>query len=202
MKDMTSGTTGLSPSSSPHRKWRFGVGMWALAAGTATIGLSLATLAGTASGANRPAATTTSHVVVTMKSITKYGAVLFDQKGLALYVDMSDKPPHFACTGACLTFWPALVLPKGQTTATAGKGVTALGTVKSPEGMQVTWRHMPLYTYAADSTGTVHGQGIKQWGTWYAANSKTAQAMVPTSAKTTPTTAKTTGTTSSGSSWG
>jgi predicted lipoprotein with Yx(FWY)xxD motif len=198
MKDITSGAPGLRPSFS-HRKRRFGLGMCALAAATASIGLSLAALAGAASGANRPAATSTSHIVVTMKTITKYGAVLFDQNGLALYVDMSDKPPHFACTGGCLTFWPALVLPKGQTAPTAGKGVTGLGTIKSPEGTQVTWRNMPLYTFANDSKGTVHGQGIKQWGTWWAANSKTAQAVVPVSGKTTPTTAKATATTSSNS---
>jgi predicted lipoprotein with Yx(FWY)xxD motif len=199
MRYITQATTGLRPSL-PRRKRRFGVGMWALAAGTATIGLSVAALAGTASAANRPAATpSTSHVVVTMKTVKSDGKVLFDQEGFALYIDMSDKPPHFACTGACLTFWPALVLPKGQKVPAAGKGVTDLGAIKSPEGMQVTWRGKPLYTYAADSKGTVHGQGIKQWGLWWAAGSKKAQSAVPAKMTTAP--GKTTGTTSSGS-WG
>jgi predicted lipoprotein with Yx(FWY)xxD motif len=200
MKDNTSVPSGPRPSPR-YRKRRVGVGMCALAAGIAGIGLSLGTLAGTASGANRPAVTSTGHVVVTVKTVSKDGAVLFDQNGLALYVDMSDKPPHFACTGGCLTFWPALVLPKGQTTVTAGKGVTGLGTVKSPEGMQVTWRHMPLYTFADDSKGTVHGQGIKQWGTWWAANSTTARTVVPAAGASTAATTKATPTTSS-SSWG
>ena len=60
----------------------------------------------------------------------------------------------------------------------AGKGVTNLGTIKSPEGMQVTWKGKPLYTYAADSKGTVNGQGIQ--GIWFVVH--------PAAAKTTPTT--------------
>lgn len=194
MTDVTPTTTSEPRPSSPGRRRRFGLGLCALMAGAASVGLSLTALGGPASATT----TSTSKVVISIKT-DKYGAVLFDQKGLALYIDMSDKPPHFACTGACLTFWPALVLPKGQTAAVAGKGVTGLGIVKGPEGMQVTWRQKPLYTYAADSKGTVHGQGIKQWGTWYAANSKTALTAVPATAKTAATTANSTGTTSSGS---
>jgi predicted lipoprotein with Yx(FWY)xxD motif len=200
MKNLTPTTSTEPRLMASGRKRRFGLGLSALVAGAASVGLSLTALGGPASANTRLAATSTSHVVVTIKTVTKYGAVLFDQKGLALYVDMSDKPPHFACTGTCLTFWPALVLPAGQTAAVAGMGVTGLGTIKSPSGMQVTWRHMPLYTFKADSKGTVHGQGIKQWGIWYAANSKIAQTKVPTNGNTTATTAKTTATTSS-SSW-
>jgi predicted lipoprotein with Yx(FWY)xxD motif len=157
--------------------------------------LSLTALAATAGASNRPAASTTAStakVTVTLKSVKKYGNVFFDQKGLALYYDTADKtankPPHFACTGGCLSFWPALLLPKGQKTAVAGKGVTNLGTIKSPEGMQVTWKGKPLYTYAADSKGTVNGQGIQ--GIWFVVH--------PTAASTTA--VKTTSTTSG--TWG
>ncbi len=168
MKDITPATAGPGPSSA-RRKWRFSVGMCALAAGTATTGLSLTALAGTASAANRPAATSTSHVTVTVKSVKKYGNVLFDQQGLALYFDTADKPPKFNCTGGCETIWPPLVLQKGQKTAVAGKGVTGLGAIKNSTlkagEMQVTWKGKPLYTYAADSKGTVNGQGIQ--GIWF-----------------------------------
>jgi predicted lipoprotein with Yx(FWY)xxD motif len=172
MKDIRPATSRPRPSSS-RRKRRFGAGVYVLAAGTAGIGLSVTALAGAASAANRaPAATKAGkgEVVVTMKSVKKYGNVLFDQQGLALYYDTQDKPPHFGCTGGCLTFWPALVLPKGQKAAVAGKGVTGLGAVMNPKlkpagTMQVTWKGKPLYTYAADSKGTVNGQGIQ--GIWF-----------------------------------
>lgn len=185
--------------------------MFALIAGAATAGLSLTAVAGTAGAANKPAAAK-NHVVITVKTIKKDGKVLFDQQGLALYIDVLDKPPHFACTGGCLTFWPPVTLPKGQKAPSAGKGVTGLGSVKSPSGRQVTWRGMPLYTYAADKKGTVTGQGVKQWGTWWAADSKKAQAAIPkaiatgtntsTSTKTKTKTAPSTTATTASSSWG
>ena len=73
-------------------------------------------------------------------SVAKFGKVLVDQKGLALYFDTANKPMHFACTGDCLAAWPPLVVAKGQTAALAGKGVTGLGTVRGPSGLQVTWQ--------------------------------------------------------------
>ena len=190
MTDITAATHG--PRTTSSRRRRFGSGLCALAVSTAGLGLSVTTLAATASASNRPLAASTTastaKVTVTMKSVKKYGNVFFDQKDLALYYDTADKPPHFACTGGCLSFWPALLLPKGQKAAVAGKGVTGLGTIKSPEGMQVTWKGKPLYTYAADSKGTVNGQGIQ--GIWFVVH--------PTAALTA---AKTTSTTSSGT-WG
>jgi predicted lipoprotein with Yx(FWY)xxD motif len=185
MKDITPVTTRPRPSSS-RWKHRFGAGMCVLAAGTAGVGLSLTALAGGAGAATRaPAATSTAKVVITAKSVKKYGEVLFDQQGLALYYDTQDKPPHFGCTGGCLTFWPALVLPKGQKAAVAGKGVSGLGVVMNPKltpkgSMQVTWKGKPLYTYAADSKGTVNGQGIQ--GIWFVAKGTTSVAAAQESA--------------------
>jgi predicted lipoprotein with Yx(FWY)xxD motif len=171
MNDITPASTGPRPSSSRHKRGP-GARICLVAAGMATIGLSLTALAGSANAADRPAASTTGtgKVVITMKSVKKYGDVLFDQQGLALYYDTQDKPPHFGCTGGCLTFWPPLVLPKGQKAAVTGKGVTGLGVVMNPKlkpsgSMQVTWKGKPLYTYAADSKGTVNGQGIQ--GIWF-----------------------------------
>ena len=106
-------------------------------------------------------------VVVDMASVSKFGKVLVDQKGLALYVDTANKPPKdWPCKGACLTVWPPLVLTKGQSKPVAGKGVTGLGVVKGPSGEQVTWHGKPLYTFVRDSKGKVLGQGIVQDGTW------------------------------------
>jgi predicted lipoprotein with Yx(FWY)xxD motif len=105
-------------------------------------------------------APTSTKVVVSEVTVAKYGKVLVDQKGLVLYYDTANKPSHVACTADCLTAWPPLVLPKGQTTALAGTGVTGLGKVKGPSGLQVTWKGKALYTFVEDTKGTVMGQGI------------------------------------------
>jgi len=146
-------------------------------AGAGAMALSLFAGGGTALAAQRH---TTKHVatkhvatkdqvVVKLVTVPKYGKILVDQAGFALYIDTADKPHHFACTGACLVVWPPLVLPKGQAKPVAGKGVTGLGLVKSPSGEQVTWHGKPLYTFERDAKGTVRGQGIKQDGTWFVA---------------------------------
>jgi predicted lipoprotein with Yx(FWY)xxD motif len=74
------------------------------------------------------------------------------------------------CTAKCLTFWPALLLPKGATKAVAGAGVNAslLGTKKVGAGLQVTYGGKPLYFFSEDSgPGKVTGNKLKdQWGVW------------------------------------
>ncbi len=74
------------------------------------------------------------------------------------------------CTGKCLTYWPALLLPKGATKAVAGAGVDAslLGTKKIAAGLQVTYDGKPLYWFSQDKgPGKVTGNKLKdQWGQW------------------------------------
>jgi len=58
-----------------------------------------------------------------------------------------------ACTGACITKWPALTVPAG-TTPTAGSGVTGtVGTITRADNgaLQVTYNVLPLYFYSGDS---------------------------------------------------
>jgi predicted lipoprotein with Yx(FWY)xxD motif len=55
-----------------------------------------------------------------------------------------------------------------------GQGVTSLGTIVRPDGAgrQVTYRGLPLYTFAGDtSPGDASGNGFKDVGTWLAATS-------------------------------
>lgn len=104
----------------------------------------------------------TASVAVKVATVAKYGKILEDQAGLPLYYNQDNKPPSkWACTGACLTAWPALVLPKGQTKVLVGRGVTGIGTIKSPSGTQVTWHGQPLYTFIQDTSGKATGNGIK-----------------------------------------
>jgi predicted lipoprotein with Yx(FWY)xxD motif len=121
-------------------------------------------------------------------SATKYGPILADAKGLALYWATGDTTSHSGCTGACLKYWPPLLLPAGQTQPIAGAGVTDLGTFARAEGTQVTYHGKQLYTWIGDShPGQVTGQGVvDSGGTWYVAT-VTAASTSPAAA--TPSTA-------------
>jgi predicted lipoprotein with Yx(FWY)xxD motif len=75
--------------------------------------------------------------------------------GMTVYTFTKDTAgsAQSACTGACLTKWPALTVPSGSS-PTAGTGVTGqLGTItRSDDGsLQVTYNGLPLYFYAGDS---------------------------------------------------
>ncbi|MFZ1063785.1 MAG: hypothetical protein WAN30_09995 [Acidimicrobiales bacterium] len=79
-------------------------------------------------------------------------------------------PSHTACTATCLEFWPALTLPKGVESATAGKGVPAskIGVVDRAGGVrQVTYGGKALYYFAGDTKpGEVKGDVTDTWGKW------------------------------------
>jgi predicted lipoprotein with Yx(FWY)xxD motif len=102
-------------------------------------------------------------VKVSTASSKKLGTYLVS--GKTLYT--LNKP---TCTGKCLTYWPALLLPKGATRAVAGPGVNAsmLGTKKVAAGLQVTYGGKPLYFFSQDKgPGKVTGNNVKdQWGLW------------------------------------
>jgi predicted lipoprotein with Yx(FWY)xxD motif len=80
-----------------------------------------------------------------------YGEILTTTKKLTLYVQ-----PTGTCTGSCLTIWPPLLMPSGQTVPT---GAPDLGTVSMSEGLQVTYNSMPLSTFSTDSKKSVNGEG-------------------------------------------
>jgi predicted lipoprotein with Yx(FWY)xxD motif len=135
-----------------------------LAGGAASAALALGMLTGAAAAAPRPATVMAGMVSVKSVTVAKYGPILETGKGLALYYDTANKAHSFACTGKCLAAWPPLVLPKGQAKPVVGKGVTGIGTVTGPSGVQVTWDKKPLYTFVKDKAGTVKGQGVaKIW---------------------------------------
>jgi predicted lipoprotein with Yx(FWY)xxD motif len=58
-----------------------------------------------------------------------------------------------ACTGGCITKWPALTVPAG-TTPTAGTGAAGtLGTITRSDtngALQVTYNGLPLYFFSGD----------------------------------------------------
>jgi predicted lipoprotein with Yx(FWY)xxD motif len=112
-----------------------------IVAGTVAAALALATPSMSSSAADR--------ATVTVNS-SKFGRILFDARGFALYAFTRDRARRSACTGACARAWPPYVVkmrPK------AGTGTTAslLGTIRRGNGSrQVTYAGKPLYYYVGD----------------------------------------------------
>lgn len=105
-----------------------------------------------------PANKATAQKVVAVTTITGFGKVLTTSSGMALYTYALDKKNHSACTGSCLSAWPAL---------TVGAKVRPIGTTglgkfrRSGTLFQVTYHGRPLYTYSGDTTAdSVSGNGV------------------------------------------
>jgi predicted lipoprotein with Yx(FWY)xxD motif len=128
-----------------------------------------------ASGGSRGGATKA--LVRTASNASLGATVLVDSRGMTLYSLSAERGGRFICTkqstipggGApCLSLWMPLTVRGGAAPA----GIDGLGTVVRPdgEGRQVTYRGLPLYTFADDSKpGDVRGDGFKDIGTWLAA---------------------------------
>jgi predicted lipoprotein with Yx(FWY)xxD motif len=127
-----------------------------LAVAAMSIVATLATAAVAFAGSAHTSAATT---VVTTHH-TKFGTILVTGSGKTLYLDVGDKPPHFACVGGCLAAWPPLKAV-GKVTAKGVAEAALIGTVKGPGGRMVTYKGHPLYTFASDSAaGMVSGEGV------------------------------------------
>ncbi|MDQ6793288.1 MAG: hypothetical protein M3067_00410 [Chloroflexota bacterium] len=92
---------------------------------------------------------------VEAKAVGAIGTVLVDgSNGMTVYVfskDVKDSGTS-ACSGGCITTWPALTVPAGGT-PTAGAGVTGkLGTITRADNhtLQVTYNGLPLYHFSGD----------------------------------------------------
>jgi predicted lipoprotein with Yx(FWY)xxD motif len=141
-----------------------------------------------AATAVQPAASTPAVTVVVIPN-PKLGTILANSKGMVLYTYTADKTGKIACTATCLTYWPPLLLHPGAKAAVAGPGVSGLGTVIRPEGVQVTYQGHPLYTYVADTKqNPIAGQDVVDGaGKWIVV---VTSPVATTPSKTAPTTAK------------
>jgi predicted lipoprotein with Yx(FWY)xxD motif len=140
-----------------------------------------------AAASSQPAAAPSSNsssgmLVKSAPNSTLGGAVLVNPQGLTLYHLSAEQGGKFICTSAtCTHNWPPLTVPSGsKPSGTVG----SLGAVKRSDGTeQVTYKGMPLYTFAHDTApGQANGQGIKDVGTWTAVTTSATK----TSASTTP----------------
>jgi predicted lipoprotein with Yx(FWY)xxD motif len=107
---------------------------------------------------------------VAVKSVGTLGNVLVaGASGMTVYTftkDVKDGGTS-ACSGGCLTKWPALTVPAG-TTPTGGDGVSGkLGTITRADNgtLQVTYNGLPLYFFAGDKAP---GDGNGVYTNWEA----------------------------------
>ena len=147
---------------------------------TAAVGLlAVAAIVGacssTGSGSTQGVAGVTSTPVVTQaappaagsgtvmaKTIGGQTILVAGSNGMTVYTFTNDAAGSgkSACSGGCLTKWPALTVAAGAA-PTAGSGVSgALGTITRADNgsLQVTYNGLPLYFYAGDkAAGDTNG---------------------------------------------
>jgi predicted lipoprotein with Yx(FWY)xxD motif len=99
---------------------------------------------------------------------TRYGRILVDGKGFALYRFTSDGTGPSTCYSECAETWPPLIT-KGKPRALKGARASLLGTVRRRHGKrQVTYKGQPLYYWYGDrQPGDVECHDVFEFGgTW------------------------------------
>ncbi len=120
--------------------------------------------------------------VVGLAARGSLGVILVDHSGATLYRYTPDGTGKSTCTGGCAGVWPPVTVPAGTTHLVAASGIPTgdLGTITRADGtLQVTYKGMPLYRYAGDSSvGQTTGQGVG--GTWFVLSGPSAAATTTT----------------------
>lgn len=105
---------------------------------------------------------TTSAVITTGDS--KFGTMLFDEKGQAIYIWELEESTKAECYEDCAEAWPP-VLTDGAPRATGSVNKDLLGTTKRTDGKtQVTYNGHPLYYYAHEEAGEVKCHNVSTHG--------------------------------------
>jgi predicted lipoprotein with Yx(FWY)xxD motif len=116
-----------------------------------------------------PAETSRAKQTTTVKVMqTRYGRMLVDGKGRALYLFTKEGGPKARCYGGCAQAWPVFYA-RGQVRAGRGAKGSLIGTTRRRDGRrQVTYAGHPLYYYVTDrKPGEVTCQNVVEFGgTW------------------------------------
>ena len=127
----------------------------------ACSGAATATPAASTSAASAPAAASGAPaaggpVIMTATVGTQGTLVVASANGMTVYTFTKDvaNSGTSACTGGCLTKWPAVTVPAGSTAAGASSVTGKIGTItRTDDGtLQVTYNGLPLYFYSGDKT--------------------------------------------------
>jgi predicted lipoprotein with Yx(FWY)xxD motif len=96
-----------------------------------------------------------------IKTDSHFGSIIVDSNGNTLYFFSLDAGDSSACTGSCITAWPAAYV----TNPTFGTGLkdSDFSTINRSDGSkQTTYKGWPLYTFTGDKApGQITGDGIK-----------------------------------------
>jgi len=108
-----------------------------------------------------------SAAAVSLSTANNLGAHLVDKDGKTLYFYVKDIAASgvSACTGTCLTTWPAADL---KSPTVVGDGLTASDFGTTTAGGQTTWKGRPLYTYSMEASAT-SATGEAKGGIWFVA---------------------------------
>ena len=102
-------------------------------------------------------------VVVTTRG-SRFGTMLFDGAGQAIYLFDKETTRRPECYGGCAAAWPP-VLSRGQPRARGEVRPGLLGTVRRGDGSrQVTYGGHPLYYYAHEQPGQVLCHDVAEYG--------------------------------------
>jgi predicted lipoprotein with Yx(FWY)xxD motif len=99
---------------------------------------------------------------------SRFGRVIFDGSGRALYLFTREHGTRPRCYGTCAKAWPPFVV-KGKPKAGAGTRGSLIGTTRRRDGTrQATYHGHPLYYYVADRRpGEILCQDVFEFGgTW------------------------------------
>ena len=99
---------------------------------------------------------------------SRYGRMLFDARGRAIYLFTREQGTKSRCYGQCAVAWPP-VYTSGKPRARGGVDAGLLGTTTRRGGRrQVTYNGHPLYYYITDTKpGQITCQDIVEFGgTW------------------------------------
>jgi predicted lipoprotein with Yx(FWY)xxD motif len=97
---------------------------------------------------------------------SRYGKVIWDGRGFALYAFTRDRRSGPSrCYGACAKAWP-VYYSKGALRAGAGIKRSLIGTVRRRDGRrQITYNGWPLYYYIGErSPGIILCQNVDEFG--------------------------------------
>jgi predicted lipoprotein with Yx(FWY)xxD motif len=96
---------------------------------------------------------------------SRYGKILFDGAGRALYSFARDRAGRSLCSGACAETWPPLLTAAKPHVVTGGDPML-LGTIKRADGtLQVTYDRHPLYYFVNDTKpGQITCQNVSNFG--------------------------------------
>jgi predicted lipoprotein with Yx(FWY)xxD motif len=152
------------------------------ACGSSSSGTSNAASSSGQSASGGSSSTTT----VKSASNSRLGStVLVNARGMTLYSLSAERGGKFICTNsACTKIWHPLTVAGG---AMPTGSVGSLGVIKRPGGTeQVTYKGMPLYTFAQDQPGQANGQGVKDVGVWTAVSTGSTSTSSASASSSTP----------------